>query len=188
MNSTKRVFAFTFLLLLLAGCGDDSVSDECSQQYWDGTIGVCLPEQWEVIDEETLRQRGVPEETLVAFQYAESVSGQFPTATVTQETLSQPVEPSAYSQASIRAVSAIQGYTELDTSKMKLDDTEVSIHVFSSQPVSGEPERRFYQVSTTKEQVGYTFTVVTPFTIEKDLEKQVIALMKSVTFQEPESE
>ncbi len=159
----------------------------CEQEYWDGTYGTCLPEGWVVVDRETRAQRGVPEEVVVAFQSEQSVSGQFPTVTVTREPLNTVVDPASYSQASVRAVSVLPGYTLLDSQNVTIDDTRVTLHVFIAQPVASEPQRRFYQVSTVSGSAGYTVTGLLPVSIDEE-EEEILLVLRNSTFQEPVAE
>ena len=183
----KQLASILFVPLLLASCGGGGgTAAECQDQYWDGETGVCLPDGWAVVDRETLAQRGVPEEVIAAFQAEESVSGQFPTVTVTREQLSSDdIDAPAYSEASIRSVSTLPGYKLIDTRKVVIDGQNIEMHVFSAQPLNEEPERKFYQISSVRDGNGYTFTALTPLSISSTLEKQVIAIMQSATLREP---
>lgn len=136
------------------------------------------------MNQETLRQRGVPEDTVVAFQAEEPSSGQFPTVTVTKEQLTEQVEPSAYSEASVRSVTILPKYTLIDSTQTNIDGQSLSLHVFTAQPISDEPVRRFYQVSTVSDGVGYTVTATTPVAAEDALEKQVYFILGSTTFED----
>lgn len=172
-------------LLLLSACGSETArSRDCDKEFWDGTIGICLPQGWIVMNQETLRQRGVPEDTVVAFQAEEPSSGQFPTVTVTKEQLTEQVEPSAYSEASVRSVTILPKYTLIDSTQTNIDGQSLSLHVFTAQPISDEPVRRFYQVSTVSDGVGYTVTATTPVAAEDALEKQVYFILGSTTFED----
>lgn len=184
---TTRSFVLSACFLLTA-CGGGGSEVACEQQYWDGTIGTCLPEGWEVIDSETLYQRGVPEETIVAFQASESLSGQFPTVAVTREKLANAVDPMQYSSANIRSIEVIDGYEHLDTRDIDIGETSVSMHIFTAQPIEGEPRRRFYQVSTTDGENGFTLTGVSPVSITKEVEDQLLLIIGQVVFEEPETE
>lgn len=178
--------AILSLALFLVSCGGSgTASADCKDQYWDGTVGVCLPTGWKVLDKETLESKGVPSEVSIAFQAEKAVSGQFISVTVTRETLPQTVDSKTYSQASIRAVSALPGYTLIDSRPSTVDEQEVEIHIFSAQPVPEEPARRFYQVSAVSGEIGYTFTAATPLSVSDALEKQILAIMRSVTFKQP---
>ncbi|PIR48553.1 hypothetical protein COU80_02465 [Candidatus Peregrinibacteria bacterium CG10_big_fil_rev_8_21_14_0_10_55_24] len=180
---TARSPLFVFLLgLFLVSCGGSTSEVACVEDYWDGTVGVCLPEGWSAVDAETLRLRGVPTETIAAFRAGEPVSGQFPTVTVTAEPLSQVITPADYSDASIRSVTGLPGYTLIDEKDMKVDDNDVRLHVFSSQPVEGEPARRFYQVSTVQGEYGYTATAAVPTFVSDDIVAQILAVLEGVTF------
>lgn len=172
-------------LILLAGCGGSSASTiACETDYWDGNLGTCLPKGWVVLDAETLRQRGVPEETIAAFQKSTAVSGQFPTVAVTREPLADAVTPVQYSDANIRSVQILDGYKQIDSKDFTVDGEKVKIHTFTAQPVAGEPQRRFYQVSTIVKNIGYTFTGVAPVSIDATTEKEILLMLQKITFKE----
>jgi hypothetical protein len=137
------------------------------------------------LNTETLRQRGVPEETIAAFQSSESFSGQFPTVAVTRERLANVVDAKQYSDANIRSVQVLDGYEHIDTRDFKIDDSKVSLHIFTAQPIEGEPRRRFFQVSTTVGETGYTVTAVSPVSINKELQESLLLILEQVTFTEP---
>lgn len=175
------------LPLFLVACGSTSEVG-CEQSYWDGVFGTCLPAGWSVVDRETLRQRGVPEETIAAFQTDEAVAGQFPTVTVTREQLSQPAAPSTYSDASVRAVEVLPGYERIDTRTTTIDGADVTLHIFSLQPVQEEPRRRFYQESTAVEDLGYSITATSPLTVDSTLEDEILLILENAAFTEPTEE
>ena len=149
MRRSIALLAIPLLLTACSGSGSGSTAAACKQQFWDGTLGVCLPANWKVMDKETLQSRGVPEEVAAAFQSSVVVAGQNPTVTITKETLQSDMDPVAYSQASIRAVAALPAYKLIDTRAVKVSGKNLEIHVFSAKPLPEEPERRFYQLSTT---------------------------------------
>lgn len=180
----NRILIITASIVLVS-CGGSSDSIACDTSYWDGTVGTCLPESWEILDGETLHQRGIPEETIAAFQSSESFSGQFPTVAVTRERLANVVDPAQYSDANMRSVEVLDGYEHIDTREFSIDGETISLHVFTGQPIEGEPRRRFYQVSTTVEDVGYTVTAVSPVSIDKGLEESLLLILEQVTFKEP---
>jgi hypothetical protein len=182
----KRILLLTSLLLV--ACSGSSGSVSCSQDYWDGTFGTCLPQDWIVVDRETLRQRGVPEETIVAFQSETAVSGQFPTIVLTSEPLGDPVSPEQYSEASIRSVTVLPSYELIDTRDVNVDNESVKVHIFKAQPVEEEPIRRFYQLSTVAGDEGFTLTATTPISIGETLEQQITLIFRESTFQEPTDE
>ena len=184
-----RYFALTITAcLVLVACGGSDGGASCKEDYWDGTYGTCLPSDWIVVDSETLRQRGVPEDTVVAFQSEIPISGQFPTVTVTRESLAKVTSPQAYSDASVRAVTVLPGYKELDTRDLRVAGEKVRLHIFKAQPTADEPERRFYQVSTVSEGVGYSVTATTPVSVEDELENQVLLLLRESIFSEDTEE
>jgi|SRR3989338_652640 len=185
----KSVLFLTAGSLFLTACsGGGSVASTCVEDYWDGEVGTCLPDGWIVVDSETLLQRGVPPETLVAFQAEQAVSGQFPTVAVTREALNQEVSAEDYSSASIRSVSVLPGYEQVDARDIRIDEAKVSVHIFTAQPDDGEPRRKYYQVSLPKGQKGYTMTATTPVAIEDALEQQVLAILEGFTLEEPVKE
>ena len=179
------------LSMLVAGCGGSSSKStavECTQQFWNGTIGLCLPAKWSVLEREKLALRGVPEQVMVAFQSESTVSGQTPTVTVTSEKLSSPLTSADYSRASIRSVATLPGYKLLDSRTVDIEGQSVELHIFTAQPIAGEPERRFFQVSAVAAQIGYTVTALTPVSISDTLEKEVLLILKSVRFSEATEE
>ena len=183
----QRFFIPLFLLaLLLVGCGGGGGSAvACDHPYWSGTVGTCVPEGWNILDRATLNEHGVAEEVMVAFKREEAVAGQFPSVTVTQEPLKEPVESAAYSAASMRSITILPGYKQIDVQKVNVDDADVDLHIFSAQPDPDQPARRFYQVSAVAGSNGYTVTALTPLSPSRELEKEVNVMLKNVTFKEP---
>lgn len=183
----KRLSAVLAAVLFLASCGGGSSTSAtaCAQQFWNGTIGMCLTTGWNIVDRETLTQRGVPDEVIAAFQADKAVAGQFPTITVTRENLQTKTDSTSYSKASIRSVGTLPGYKLIDTRDMKVDGQTVQMHVFTAQPLAEEPERRFYQVSAVSGNTGYTFTALTPLSVSDALEKQIKTMLQAVTFIDP---
>ena len=183
MYCVKKLCAAIIVPLILTACGGGTTA-ECHKEYWDGTVGVCLPKGWTVIEQETLRQRGVAGDTIVAFQASEAVSGQFPTVTVTREALAQVATALNYSDANIRSVSVLPMYELIDSTSMSIDADTVNLHIFTAQPVSDEPARRFYQVSTVANGIGYTVTSAVPVSVKDSIEKEIISILQSTTFEE----
>ncbi len=186
----KRLLpAFILSLLLLSACGSatSSTAAVCTQQFWNGTIGMCLPAGWKVVDRETLDAHGVPPEVIAAFQADNAVSGQFPTVLVTQEALKEQMDSSTYSKASVRTVASLPGYKLIDDRSAKIDGTPVDLHIFTAQPIADEPERRFYQISGVSKGNGYSFTGLGPLSISSSLENQLLLMLNSVTFTQPKT-
>lgn len=171
-------------LLVLVACGG-SVAVECSQRYWDGQVGTCLPDGWHVLDRANLDQRGVPEEAVVAFQTDESISGQYLTVVVTREELPQEVASSDYSEAGAASVTSLPGYGRIEERRVKIDGENHVLHVFTAQPSDAQPMARFYQLSMAKGKTGYTFTVATPVSIDASAEDRIVAILKNATMQPP---
>lgn len=171
--------------LFLTACGGSSVAVSCSQQYWDGTVGTCLPDGWHVLDRNNLDLRGAPGEVTVAFQADTPIAGQYAVITATRETLNDAMTSAEYSDASIASVKTLPAYARIDTQKVTVDGQDVSLHVFSAQPKSDEPKTRFYQLSAVSGTAGYSFTAATPLTVDKTVEGQIQLILKSVTFTKP---
>ena len=56
--------------------------------------------------------------------------------------------------------------------------------MFKAQPTADEPLRRFYQVSTVSDGMGYSITATTPVSVEADLENQVLLILRESVFAE----
>lgn len=182
----KSVLLITASLLLLSACGGgDEAASQCDSRYWDGTVGTCLPKGWHVVDRAGLDQRGVPRDVLVAFQSDSPASGQFPTVTVTREALANPVDPASYSEASTQAVRSLPGFEQIDLRSVTIDEEAVSLHIFNAQPKSDAPKTRFYQLSTTAENAGYSYTAAVPVSIDSSLENQLLLIIQNATFIAP---
>ena len=186
MTSMLR-WSVGLLLLLLVACSSrgSGVVVQCDQQFWNGTFGTCLPQNWKVLSQEALRSAGVPGETVAAFQLISPKGGQFDTVTVTQEALTQPLSTTEYSKANIVAVSALPEYKLLDQQTVYVDGQESAMHVFSARPVADSPVRRYYQLSAVAGQVGYTFTGAFPLSVETSEADQMVLILKNVTFTNP---
>lgn len=187
---TRYALLPILLSLALVSCSGSGKTTgvQCVQQFWNGTVGVCLPKGWGVVERESLQARGVPDQVMVAFQSEKTVSGQTPTITVTHEKLPSPLSSPDYSKASIRSVAALPGYKLLDGRSTDVEGQTVQLHIFTAQPVAGEPERRFFQVSAVAASIGYTVTALTPVAISDTLEKEVLLILGSLRFTEPVEE
>jgi len=188
-RASRILPALVLSAVFIAGCGGGGENDgetTCSQQYWNGEVGVCLPAGWEVLSRETLDDRGVPQDVIAAFQTEKPVAGQYPTVTVTRETLASPITGPEYSKASIRSVSALPGYRLIDAKPVTIEGQEVEIHIFSAQPITEDPERRFYQVSAVTQSGGYTITGLTPLSVTSALDRDITNTVRSLRFTDPE--
>jgi hypothetical protein len=188
MRSMKRRLAIALVpLFLLISCGGSGETTEvtCKEQFWDGTVALCLPAGWTIVDRETLADRGVPDEVLAAFQTAQAQAGQFPTVTVTKETLTEALDSPTYSDASMKSVSTLPGYTHVDTKNVAVDAENVDLHIFTAQPLNDEPARRFYQVSAIAGGNGYTVTGLAPVTIASQLDKEIQLILSSFSLKAP---
>lgn len=181
----RKTSVFVLCSLFLAACGGSADVAICTFNYWNGTVGTCLPDQWHVIDRQELDERGIPEEVIVAFQADAPVSGQFVTVTVTREALSQPLDATEYSEASILSVQQLPGYDEIDQRSITIDEQSVNVHIYTAQPREDQPETRFFQASTVSGNVGFSFTGATPVSISSDIENQVVSILEGVTFVSP---
>lgn len=182
-----RTLAPLAALLFLMACSSagSSPTAACSSQYWNGTIGTCLPEGWIVLSQEEMQARGMPPEVVVAFQAGTAVSGQFPTVTVTREHLTQAATSSAYSKASMEVVARRADYTKIDEQNLSVAGASVTLHIFSAQPISEEPRLRFYQVGVAKDDTGYVFTGALPLTSPDALAEEVTLILSNITFTAP---
>lgn len=178
----KLLLASSIAFALVA-CGGTVV--ECSQRYWDGQIGTCLPTGWHVLDRANLDERGVPEEAVVAFQTDESIAGQYLTVVVTREDLPQEVTSTQYSEAGAASVTSLPGYARLEERSVSIDGSRHILHVFTAQPSDTQPMARFYQLSLAKGKTGYTFTVATPVSIDDSAEERIVAILENATLTAP---
>jgi hypothetical protein len=178
-------FVFTLLAFILISCGSQSSASDCFKQYWDGEVGTCIPSGWRIVDKQTMQERGVPDDALVAFQSDEPVSGQFLTVTVTKEQLREVVEPTLYSQANVRLVAALPGYELVDAATTTIDGEKVDVHIFNAKPIADESSRRFYQLSTVANGIGYSITGTSPINIEDATEKAILTIVQNLTFNDP---
>lgn len=187
MVSMKRLLFAGMATLILAGCGSGSsaATVTCEQQYWDGVFAVCLPKGWRVLSTDTLRQLGVPEETVAAFQYETPHAGQLDTVTVTREPLSTEIDTPDYVQSNLLALSALPDYRLIDKETVTIDGKQSALHVFSARPSADQPIRRFYQVSVAKDKIGYTFMGSFPLSIQDSEVDQVTFILKNVSFTDP---
>ncbi len=178
-------------VVLLAGCGSGGSSKNtvvCEQQFWNTMFAACLPKGWRVLSSDTLRQLGVPEETVTAFQFETPHAGQLDTVTVTREPLSSEIKTPEYSQSNLLAVSSLPDYRLIDKETVYVDGEESALHVFSARPSADQPIRRYYQISMSQEKTGFTFTGSFPLSIQDNEAEQVKFILKNVSFKDPNAE
>ena len=182
-KSTSLLFGSLFLL---SACGGTTETATCANDYWNGTVGTCVPAEWTVIDETVMAQRGIEaiDQVVVAFESEKAVSGQFPRVAITEETLAQEMTALEFSEASIRSVVGVAGYEELDTKEVTVAGEGVKLHVFSAQPDEGQPKQRFYQLGTVSGSTGYAVTGMAPLSIDENLEREILILILGLTFTE----
>ncbi|MBT3835194.1 hypothetical protein HOF56_02995 [Candidatus Peribacteria bacterium] len=140
---------------------------------------MCIGSDWEQVPEETLREEGVPEETLAAFQLKEQRAGQRDNIVVTEENLPSPVSSKLYADVNLQAVGATEEYTIIENREVEVGGTETILHIFTAKPVPDLPARRFYQISLTKGMKGYVVTGTLPFTVDKVIEDGLIEMIMS---------
>lgn len=169
--------------LFLAACGGSSTSTAvvCDQQYWDGTVGTCLPEGWHVVDAGDLQARGAPREVIAAFQADEAIAGRFPLVTVTDQQLPSGQKPKEFDVQSRLSVKTLPGYALVDEREVAVDSVPYTLHVFTAQPIAEEPVQRFYQLSAAGESRGFTFTGALPLTVSNAEEERLLTLLTHVT-------
>jgi len=181
----RSVLTIMFIGLMLSACGSATSTTISCASYWFDSVGVCLPDGWRILDRVALDDRGAPEDVIVAFQLNESVSGQYPTMTVTREPLTGTIDSTAYNEATMRSVAVLPGFEELDSRKVTIDGESLLVHVFLAQPEKDEPKRRFSQVSMVHDDAGYSVTALTPVSVNNTLESAVAQMIQSITFVAP---
>jgi hypothetical protein len=170
-----RLFGPILLTFLLTSCFGGSCSDSVSA----GPISMCISNLWEQVPEETLREEGVPEETLAAFQLKEQRAGQRDNIVVTEEHLPSPVSSKVYADINVQAVAATDEYLLIENRDVEIGGTETILHIFTAKPVPDLPARRFYQVSISKGMKGYVITGTLPFTVDSTVEDGLIEMIMS---------
>ena len=183
----RRFALVPLFALLLTGCGSSSSSTTvaCDQQFWNGTVAVCLPSGWKVLDSALLSSRQVPEETIAAFQYSTPHAGQMDTVTVVREPLASDTTTTAYAEANVLAVSTLPDYKLIDKQTITIDGETSSLHVFSARLNPSEPIRRYYQSYAASDRTGYTFTGSFPLSIADSEAVQIQFILKNVSLKDP---
>jgi hypothetical protein len=184
----KRLSSLSIVsVLILVACGGGAVAAICEQAYWDGTVGTCLPAQWHVAEKDDLEAR-VPQEVFAAFQADKAFSGQYPTVTVTRETLAEDTASPDYSEASVASVQNLPGYEQIDDEQITIDAQKVRLHIFTAQPKPEDPKARFYQVSIAKGTAGFTFTGAAPLGVTDEIDAQIRLILQNATLVEAPKE
>lgn len=147
-------------------------------------MGVCVPAGWNEVSTEQLRERGIPQEVVVVFQSEQLVSGNIPTVLVTKEILTRDFDASTYSESNVVSVASLPAFEQVDKQELKIDGKKVHLHTFIAQPVTEEPKKRFYQLSSVSRGVGYTITAVLPVSTDKAVERQALTMLRSLTFEQ----
>lgn len=187
MFSMRRFLLLCSTVVLCAGCGSSGSSSKvaCDQQFWNGTVAVCLPTGWKVIDQATLSAKQVPEETVVAFQYTTPHAGQLDTVTVVRESLNAESTTTEYADANVLAVSTLPDYKLIDKQTITIDGASSVLHVFSARLNPSEPIRRYYQSYAALDRTGYTFTGSFPLSIADSEASQIQFILKNVSLKDP---
>lgn len=175
----------TFVALTACGSSGTSSTVTCDQKFWNGSVAACLPKGWKALSQDALKQLGVPEETVAAFQFDTPHAGQLDTVTVIREPLSQDMTTTEYSNSNVLAVSALPDYKLIDKSVVYIDGKESALHVFSARPAPDQPIRRYYQLSAAVERTGYAFTGSFPLSIQDSEANEVEFILKNVSFVDP---
>jgi len=177
----KRLLPILLLTLLLPACNGSGA--KCAERVWTGEFGLCLQKGWEQVPDEVLRERGIPEETIAAFQPTQKREGQRDTIVISRERLPAELSFKKYADANIESIEGMPEYVSLERRDTEIDGEETSLHIFTARPIPNLPTRRFYQLSITKETRGYTITGTLPLTVEQDVEDTMISIILSATLQ-----
>jgi hypothetical protein len=170
-------------LTLLAACGSPGRS--CQERLQAEEIVLCLPRDWEPVPEEVLREKGVPEETLGAVRLRTSKEGEGGgNVVISREGLESELSSLLYAQGNMRTVEVLPEYERLELQEVAIDGEETLLHIFAARPIADLPLRRFYQLSLTKELVGYTVTGTLPYAPKEKQEEEMIEIMTRVKLQE----
>ncbi len=180
MNKTRIALGGTFLLLLL-GCSGSGIN--CDETVKGKEYSICLLSDWEQVPEETLRQEGVPEETLAAFQMKVERGGQRDNVVITKERVKSGVTSMQYAEVNIKIVDKTPEYSAGEKREVEIDGDKTLLHIFTARPVQDLPARRFYQVSAVKGTTGYVVTGTLPFTVDEETEAGIIAMVTSASFE-----
>ena len=170
------------LTLLLSACGGSKTEIACTQPYWDGVIGTCLPSGWHALSKDQMRSRGVPPDVIAGFEREQPVAGQSPIVIVLREQLPSAMDNAAYEEASMNTVKGLPSYEEIDQRSTDIDDEDAVIHIYSAQPLPERPKGKFYQLGAVKDTVGYTMTAALPLSPDGTVEDEVLLILDGFTF------
>lgn len=178
----------TFIIasVLLAACSGTGINPDCELSIVKKDFSLCLPEGWEEVTEEYLAEKEVPEETIAAFRLSEQRGSQRDNIVVSHETLPGKASNTEYGNANMKTIETTPRYELLDKREITIDGRDALIHVFASKPIPDIPVRRFYQLSITEGSTGFTFTGTLPYSVSQEIEKEMLAILESISLQEME--
>jgi hypothetical protein len=178
---TLGIVGGLLLLPLLTACGGGE--RQCQNHVSVASFGLCLGNDWERVGNDTLRERGIPEETKAAFRRLSQREGQRDNIVISEESLPASVPSLSYAEANVRSVTSLSEYSTRETREVKVDGNKTLLHIFTARPVPDLPARRFYQLSLTRSTQGYTFTGTLPFSPDDGVEKELLEILMSVTLE-----
>ncbi len=134
-----------------------------------------------------MKERGMPDAAVAAFQADQATSGVFPSVVVMREVLRKDIDSVAYSKASIDAVKSLNGYQQVDLKDVSIEGETVQIHTYIAQPNAEQPKQRYYQVAAVSGRNGYAFTAGLPLSVDKTLEDKVLLILENIAFHNVEN-
>lgn len=175
----RRVLLLSVLFLPLVACSGAGLS--CTEQGKADVLLVCIPEGWSQVSEEKLRAEGVPEETVAAFESADTSLGSRGNVVITRERVASSVTAAVYAGANARTIAKTPEYNEIEQRQVSVAGQDTILHIFSARPVVDLPVRRFYQVSLVIESTGFVVTGTLPFSVDEATEKTLVDMLLGVT-------
>ena len=138
-----------------------------------------MPDGWEQVPDAVLREEGVPEETIAAFQRREIRDGQRDNVVVSREKVAASVTALKYSTANIRTIEATPEYELKEKREVKAAGQDTILHIFTARPVPDLPGRIFYQLAIVLAERGYVVTGTLPLSADTATEEELVSLMLS---------